>query len=63
MSEEEKYLLNLHLYQQVQRLANASAYRNFVVNHHRNQVILIFIEPDHNLPLRLEEILSQAYCR
>lgn len=61
MSEEEKYLLNLHLYQQVQRLANASAYRNFVVNHHRNQVVLIFIEPDHNLPLRLEEILSQAY--
>ena len=61
MGEEEKYLLNLHLYQQIKRLANGSCYRNFLVNHHRNQVVLIFIEPDDNLPLRLEEILSQAH--
>ncbi|HHU50398.1 MAG TPA: response regulator [Firmicutes bacterium] len=61
MNEEEKYLLSLRLYQQVQRLAEANVHRSFVVNHHRNQVVLIFIEPDRNLPLRLEEILSQTH--
>lgn len=61
LNEEEKYLLSLHLHQQAQRLANANAYRTFVVNHHRNQVVLIFMDPDHNLPLRLEEIVSQVH--
>ncbi len=61
MSEEEKYLLNLQLYQHTKRLANANAYRNYIINHHRNQVVLIMLKPDKDLPIRLEEIITQAH--
>ena len=59
MDEEEKYLLNFQLYQQAQRLVNANAYQNYIINHHRNQVVLIMIKPDQDLPIRLAEILTQ----
>lgn len=60
MTEEEKYLLNLQLFQQMQRSASAGAYPTFVINHHRNQVVLVVFEPDSDLPIRLGEILTQA---
>lgn len=61
MTEEEKYLLNLQLYQQVRRLTNVNCYQSYVVNHHRNQVALIILKPDQDLPFRLEEILTQTH--
>ena len=58
--EEEKYLLNLEFYQQIKRLANVNSYQSYVVNHHRNQVALIIMKPDQDLPAHLEEILTQT---
>lgn len=60
MTEEEKYLLNLQFNQQMQRLTNTNNYRSYIVNHHRNQVALIILDPDQDLPLRLEEMLTQT---
>ena len=61
MSEEKKYLLGLQFYQQAQRLANDSIYRNYIINLHRTQIILIMIKPDQDLTIRLEEILAQLH--
>ncbi len=61
MTEEEKYLLNLQFYQQAERLAHATSYQHYIINHHRNQVVLIILEPDPDLPIRLEEILTQTH--
>lgn len=61
MSEEEKYLLSLQFYQQVQRLVNANAYQTYTINLHRTQIILIIIRPDQELTIRLEEILTQIH--
>ena len=60
LTEEEKYLLNLEFYQQIKLLANVNSYQSYVVNHHRNQVGLIIMKPDQDLPAHLEEILIQT---
>ncbi len=61
MTEEEKYLLHLQFFGQLQRLASSSTYSIFIINHHRNQVVLVIFDPDQDLPIRLGEILTQAH--
>lgn len=61
MTEEEKYLVNLQFYQQIKRLTDATSYRHFIINHHRNQLVMIIIDPDQDLPIRLEEIINQTH--
>ena len=61
MTEEEKYLVNLQFCQQLKRLTDAIIYRHFIINHHRNQLVMIIIDPDQDLPLRLEEIINQIH--
>lgn len=61
MTEEEKYLINLEFYQQTKRLADANSFRHYTINHHRNQVVLIIVDPDQDLPIRLEKILTQTH--
>ncbi len=60
ITEEEKYLLNLQLAQQIQHLMEASPYQHLIINHHRNQVVIIVIQPDDDLPIRLGEIITQG---
>jgi two-component system response regulator YesN len=59
-SEETKYLTNLQFLQLVQRLLAGSDYQHFVINHHRNQMVLIMIDPDPELAMRLSEILAKV---
>ena len=58
-NEEAKYLLNLQFHRQVQRLLAEGAYRHVIINHHRNQMAVLFFDPDQDLPMRLEEYLTQ----
>ena len=58
-TEEKKYLLNLQLCQQTARLLGDSAHRHVVINHHRNQMVILVFDPDQELPMRLEEFLAQ----
>lgn len=57
--EEEKYLLNMQFCRQVERLLTESAYRHLLLNNRRNTVTVIIINPDEELPMRLEEWLTQ----
>jgi two-component system, response regulator YesN len=59
VNEEEKYLINLQFLRQAQRILDAGAYRHFLVNQRRNQITVIFFNSDEELPIRLEECLSQ----
>jgi two-component system response regulator YesN len=61
MSEEEKYMVNLQFYQHTNRLTNADTYRHFIINHHRNQLVMIIVDPDSDLPIRMEEIINQIH--
>ncbi len=58
-SEEEKYLINLQFKQQLIRLLEGGIYRHRIINHQRNQMVVIFFAPDPNLAMRLEEYLVQ----
>jgi two-component system, response regulator YesN len=58
-NEEEKYLLNLQFINQVKRLLEGGDYQYFLVNQLRNQMTVIFFAPDQELPVHLEEYLTQ----
>jgi two-component system response regulator YesN len=62
LTEEEKYLLNMQFFEQVRRLfdeEDAIAGWHWIVNCRRNRVAMIVLDPDPDLPSRLEEKLEQ----
>lgn len=59
VTEEDKYLLNLQFMNQAKRLLDGGDYHYFAMNQLRNQMTVIFFAPDVELPVRLEEYLTQ----
>jgi two-component system response regulator YesN len=60
-SEEDKYLLNMQFFLLVKQLFSISSYDHYIVNYRRNQSVVILFNPDPELPMRLEEILTQLH--
>ncbi|HBF39831.1 MAG TPA: DNA-binding response regulator [Firmicutes bacterium] len=59
VNEEGKYLLNLQFINQVKRLLDGGDYQYFTISQLRNQMTVIIFSPDQELPVRLEEYLTQ----
>ena len=58
-SEEEKYLINLQFQNQMKRCLDSWSYRCWIVNNRLNQLSLVIFDPDLNLAVQLEELLTQ----
>lgn len=58
-NEENKYLLNLQFHRQAKRVLKDSPYQYLLLNPYHHQIVAVIINPDQNLPLRLEEYLTK----
>ncbi len=58
-TEEDKYLLNLQLVQQLQKAFADQPTQQVQINLRRNQMALIVFTPETTLPLQLEAVLAQ----
>lgn len=59
LAEEDKYLLNLQLFNQVEQCFATAAYPHLLLNYRRNQVVAIVFDPDNNLLSWLEKMINQ----
>jgi two-component system response regulator YesN len=58
-TEEDKYLGNIRLFQQVRQFGAARPGTAWSVNYRRNQVVLVVFDPDAELLPQLEALLAQ----
>ncbi|HYH04345.1 MAG TPA: response regulator [Bacillota bacterium] len=61
LAEEDKYLLNLQLFNQVKQCFTTAVYPHLLLNYRRNQVVAIVFDPDTKLLSWLEELLNQIW--